>query len=238
MSPCCECLVRELCVLVLARARRRLESLQGLRRNAFSPIRVPPIRERPTSRGCEGSAAPTFVRIGGGGRTNGADRLRRIAELARSVSSTLDLATVLNHVTAAVTALRPDVVCSVRLIDPVAGGYRLAGAGGVPIAGRTQVIPFGRGLTHAVAEAAPPLLVEAYPGDPRAIEGHWSAGRGLTVYYGVPIGAPGELLGVLSVNLPGGGPPTREERERIEALAGQAAGGVRNARLFIHSGAR
>ena len=169
---------------------------------------------------------------------HGADRLRRIAELARSVSSTLDLATVLHHVTAAVTALRPDVVCSVRLIDPVAGGYRLAGAGGVPIAGRTQVIPFGRGLTHAVAEAGRPLLVEAYPGDPRAIEGHWSAGRGLTVYYGAPIGAAGELLGVLSVNLPAGVPPTLEEREMIEALAGQAAVAMRNARLFTQSEAR
>ncbi|PYN81036.1 MAG: hypothetical protein DMD97_02835 [Candidatus Rokuibacteriota bacterium] len=169
---------------------------------------------------------------------NGADRLRRIAELARSVSSTLDLETVLDQVTAAVTALRPDVACSVRLIDPVAGGYRLAGAGGVPIAGRTQVIPFGRGLTHAVAEAGRPLLVEAYPGDPRAIEGHWSTGRGLTVYYGAPIGAAGELLGVLSVNLPAGAPPTLEEREMIEALAGQAAVAMRNARLFTQSEAR
>src|SRR5207249_8629406 len=105
--------------------------------------------------------------------------------------------TVLEQVTAAVTALRPDAACSVRLIDAVAGGYRLAGEGGVRIAGRTQVIPFGRGLTHAVVEAGRSVLVEAYPGDPRAIEGHWSAVRGLTVYYGAPIAAAGELLGVL-----------------------------------------
>jgi len=108
---------------------------------------------------------------GGGVRPNGADRLRRIAELARSVSSTLDLEAVLDQVTAAVTALRPGVACSVRLIDPVAGGYRLAGVGGVTIEGRRQVIPFGRGLTHAVAEAGRVLLEEAYPSDPRAIGG-------------------------------------------------------------------
>jgi GAF domain-containing protein len=169
---------------------------------------------------------------------NGADRLRRIAELARSVSSTLDLEAVLNHVTAAITVLRPDGACSVRLIDPVAGGYRLAGVGGVSIASRRQVIPFGRGLTHTVAETGRPILVEEYPGDPRALEGHWSAGRGLTVYYGAPIGAAGELLGVLSVNLPAGAPPTLEEREMIEALAGQAAVAMRNARLFTRSEAR
>src|SRR2546426_6689804 len=108
---------------------------------------------------------------GGGVMPNGADCLRRIAELARSVSSTLDLETVLDHVTAAVTALRPDAACSVRLIDPVAGGYRLAGAGGVPIEGRRPVIPFGRGLTHAVAETERPLLVGDYPSDPPALEG-------------------------------------------------------------------
>ena len=60
---------------------------------------------------------------------NGAERLRRIAELARSVSSALDLEAVLDHVTAAVSALRPDAACSVRLIDQLVGGYRLAGVG-------------------------------------------------------------------------------------------------------------
>jgi len=185
-----------------------------------------------------GFGGPPFDRIGGSVMPNGADRLRRIAELARSVSSTLDLETVLDHVTAAVTALRPDAACSVRLIDPVAGGYRLAGAGGVPIVSRRPVIPFGRGLTHAVAEAGRPLLVEAYPDDPRALEGHWSAGRGLTVYYGAPIGAAGELLGVLNVHLPAGTFPTLEEQEMIEALAGQAAVAMRNARLFTRSEAR
>ena len=93
---------------------------------------------------------------GGDPMPNGAERLRRIGELARSVSSTLDLKAVLDHVTAGVSALRPDAACSVRLIDPVAGGYSLARAGGVRIVGRRQVIPFGRGLTHAVAETERP----------------------------------------------------------------------------------
>jgi len=183
-------------------------------------------------------ASVQLLRIGGDFMPNSAERLRRIAELARSVSSTLDLNAVLDHVTAAVTALRPDAACSVRLIDPVAGGYRLARAGGVRIVGRRQVIPFGRGLTHAVAETGRTLFVEEYQRDPRALEGHWSAGRGLTVYYGAPIRAAGELLGVLSVNLPAGAPPTPEERDMIETLVGQAAVAMRNARLFAQSEAR
>src|SRR5438132_675669 len=182
---------------------------------------------------------PRAVRPDRGRRMpNGAERLRRIAELARSVSSALDLEAVLDHVTAAVSALRPDAACSVRLIDQLVGGYRLAGVGGVPIADRRPVIPFGRGLTRAVAETGRPLFVEEYSDDPRALEGHWAAARGLTVYYGAPIGAAGELLGVLSVNLPAGALPTLEEREMIEALAGQAAVAMRNARLFTQSEAR
>ena len=83
--------------------------------------------------------------------------VRRIAQLARSVSSTLDLETVLKRVTAAVAALRPDIACSVRLIDERAGGYRLAGVGGVPLTERTPVIPRGRGLTHTVVDTGSPV---------------------------------------------------------------------------------
>src|SRR5262249_59372508 len=100
---------------------------------------------------------------------NDLGRVRRIAQLARSVSSTLDLETVLKHVTAAVTALRADIACSVRLIDERAGGYRLAGVGGVPIPERTPGIPRGHGLTHAVVDTACPLVLQHYPGGARSL---------------------------------------------------------------------
>ena len=164
--------------------------------------------------------------------------VRRIAQLARSVSSTLDLETVLKHVTAAVTALRPDIACSVRLIDERAGGYRLAGVGGVPIAERTPVIPHGRGLTHAVVDTACPLLLEHYPDDPRSLQRLRAARRHLTVYYGTPIGIDGEVLGVLSVHLPAGQPPTTEEQTLIDTLAEYAATAIRNAGRFAQSEAR
>ena len=164
--------------------------------------------------------------------------VRRIAQLARSVSSTLDLETVLKHVTAAVTALRPDIACSVRLIDDRAGGYRLAGVGGVPIPERTPVVPRGRGLTHAVVDAACPLLLEHYPDDPRSVRRLTAARRHLTVYYGTPIGIDGEVLGVLSVHLPAGRPPTTEEQILIDTLAEYAATAIRNAGRFAESEAR
>src|SRR5262249_8708933 len=152
--------------------------------------------------------------------------------LARSFSSTLDLEAVLKHVTAAVTALRPDIACSVRLIDERTGGYRLAGVGGVPIPERTEVIPRGRGLTHAGVDAARPLLLEYYPADPGSFQRLRGARRHLRVYYGPPIGIDGEVRGVLSAHPPAGRPPTTEEQTLIDTLAEYAATAIRNAGRF------
>jgi signal transduction histidine kinase len=161
-----------------------------------------------------------------------ADRLRQVAQLARSFVSEIELETVLAQVTAALRSLRPDAVCAIRLLDPDAGGYRLAETEGFPAAGRILVVPFGEGLTHVVAETRRPLLVENNQRDPRAIPRHWSAVPGLTTYYGVPIDAAGELLGVINMNFPPNTPPTEDEQASIEVLATQAAVAIRNARLF------
>jgi PAS domain S-box-containing protein len=166
------------------------------------------------------------------------DRLWTLARLASSVSSALELETVLAEVTAALMALRPDVVCAVRLIDEEAGGYRLAGTGGFPGDRRVQVVPFGDGLTHVVAQTRRPVLVADNQADPRALKRHWSASQGLTTYYGVPIEAGPELFGVINVNFPPAAPPTDEEQATVAMLAGQAAVAIRNARLFAESEGR
>ena len=54
------------------------------------------------------------------------DRLRQVANLARSVASALDMDTVLRQVVEAVLSLRPGAGCVVRLVDTERGGYRLA----------------------------------------------------------------------------------------------------------------
>lgn len=162
----------------------------------------------------------------------GADRFRQIEQLARAVMNEIELETVLTQVTAALRSLRPDAVCALRLVDPDAGGYRLAGTEGFPAAGRILVVPFGEGLTHVVAETRRPLLVENNQRDPRAIPGHWSAVPELTTYYGVPIDAAGEILGVINMNFPPSTPPTADEQASIGMVATQAAVAIRNARLL------
>lgn len=171
------------------------------------------------------------------------DRLRQVANLARSVASALDVDTVLRQVVEAVLSLRPRAFCVVRLVDLERGGYRLAAKGGVyedeaDLESVAEVIPFGRGITHAVAQSGQPVLVPDAVGDPRLVSTVWREERGLKVYYGVPISAGGELMGVLNVALSETAPPTAEEREIVDLLASHAAVAIGNARLFAESETR
>jgi GAF domain-containing protein len=171
------------------------------------------------------------------------DRLRQVANLARSVASALDVDTVLRQVVEAVLSLRPRAFCVVRLVDLERGGYRLAAQGGadeneMDVESVAEVIPFGRGVTHVVAQSGQPVLLPDALRDPRLVSVMWHEGRGLKVYYGVPISAGGELMGVLNVALSETAPPTAEEREIVDLLASQAAVAIGNARLFAESETR
>jgi PAS domain S-box-containing protein len=165
-------------------------------------------------------------------------RLRQLAAAARAVNSALDLEAVLGEVLAAVTTVRQDQFCTIRLVDRAAGGYRLAAVGGMPRDALVQVVPFGQGLTHVIAERRRATLVNDLTDDPRSFDRAWCVERNLTVYYGVPIEAGGELVGVMNVYFPRGVPPSDDEREAIEVLAEHAAVAIRNARLYAESETR
>ncbi|HYR39260.1 MAG TPA: GAF domain-containing protein [Methylomirabilota bacterium] len=156
---------------------------------------------------------------------------RRFAALLRAISGVLDLETVLAEITAAVMAVRSDSVCLVRLVDREAGGYRLARTLGI-MADRPTVIPFGTGLSEVVAQTREPLLVLDILQDPRFVDTTWYEARGLTIFYGVPLTEGDEVLGVLSLSVPKGAPPTEEEREDIDLFAAHAALAIKNARLY------
>ena len=170
-----------------------------------------------------------------GGITQRGQRLRAAADLARAVSSELELTAVLREIVAAVTALRDPIFCVVRLVDHGAGGYRVAGTGGPYEAAVFPVLRFGEGLTHAVAESGRPLLVLDATADPRTVGLPPQYLRDFPIYYGVPIQSGDVLLGVLSVSFPAGAPPTADEREAIELYAGQAAVAMKNARLYAEA---
>jgi len=164
--------------------------------------------------------------------------LRQVTSLARSVAGTLDVDAVLRQVVEAVCTLRPGAFCVVRLVDAERGGYRLAAMSGCDPHAVPSVIPFGHGITHAVAQSGRPMLLSDAIGDPRLVSSKWREDSGLKAYYGVPISAGGELMGVLSVALADHEEPTAEEREIVDLLASHAAVAIGNARLFAESETR
>src|SRR4029077_720048 len=95
-----------------------------------------------------------------------------------------------------------------------------------------SVIPFGHGITHAVASSGRPMLLPDVIRDPRLVSPMWHEDLGLQSYYGVPIPAGVELMGVLNVALSDCDEPPAEEREIVDLLASHAAVAIGNARLF------
>jgi signal transduction histidine kinase/ActR/RegA family two-component response regulator len=162
-------------------------------------------------------------------------RLHQIARLARAVSSALELESVLREVASAVAILRPDACCAIRLVDPAAGGYRLAAwAGSLPMT-HVPVRPFGEGVTHLTAAGRAPVLIDDLRGDPRVRDRRWFESRGFGVYYGVPVVVGDAVVAVVNLTFAAGTPPTLDEQETIEVLAEHAAVAIHNARLFEES---
>jgi GAF domain-containing protein len=168
----------------------------------------------------------------------GREHLHQIAHLARSVSSALELETVLTKVTAAVAELLPEAGCLIRMVDEEAGGYRLAATAGAAAQDFLPLVPFGEGLSHDVVAGRRPVLVPDFALDPRAASRGWTRAERLRGYYGIPIDAGDEVFGVLSVLFPTGEVPPEDLREMFELLAGQAAVAIHNARLFARSEAQ
>lgn len=162
-------------------------------------------------------------------------RLRQVANLARSVAGALDVDSVLRQVVEAVGSLRPGAYCVVRLVDRERGGYRVAAMSSPDGDAVVSVIPFGMGVTHEVARRGQAMLLPHAVGDPRLVSPVWRGEHGFKVYYGVPVSAAGELLGVLSVALADDTEPTAEEREVVDLLASHAGVALANARLFSES---
>ncbi|MGH7390438.1 MAG: GAF domain-containing protein, partial [Candidatus Rokuibacteriota bacterium] len=163
------------------------------------------------------------------------DRLRQVADLARAISSGLEVTHVFEQLAKALETLRPEMLVVVRAVDPAAGGYRRAATGSAGGGKALELIEFGDGLTHVVAETRQPLLVEDAPSDPRAST---QISDRFRVYYGVPLVADDALLGVVNLGFPPGAAPSAEERETIGVLAAQAAVAIRNAKLYASSEGR
>jgi GAF domain-containing protein len=158
-------------------------------------------------------------------------RRRQVIDFGAAVLAAGDLDAVLEAARAAVTALRADARCSIRLIDEGAGGYRLMGAADAETPELLPVVPFGMGLTHAVAERRAPVLVQQLSTETALMAGECAVERTAGAYYGVPIAVGATLLGVLGVGFSALTVLTSSDQELIQFIARQAAVPIRNTRI-------
>jgi signal transduction histidine kinase/putative methionine-R-sulfoxide reductase with GAF domain len=166
-----------------------------------------------------------------------ANRFRTLARLSRSVSSSLDLDTVLGQVVEATRELFGIAAAAIWLADDERRTLHLqVRAAGPEVA--TYPIPvlrFGEGTTGWVAVHRRSVVVDDVYADGRFVNLQWLRQRGITSYCGLPLIADGVLLGVLSLSARAPFLFTIEDAEILESLAAQAASAIRNARLFLEA---
>jgi signal transduction histidine kinase len=164
-----------------------------------------------------------------------ADRLRLVLELARRVSSILDLEVLLPEACRLIAEAFDYDLVGISLLDPL-DGTRLYQAAAFPSESRLPPsfrVPLGRGLTGRVARSGRPLLVNDVAADSRYIAG---PGREKTrAELDVPLQVGRRTIGVLNVESERVGAFTEGDIPYIQGLATQLAQAIENARLAAHS---
>jgi signal transduction histidine kinase len=165
-------------------------------------------------------------------------RYERLLSISRELNSTLDLGTLLNRITTAVTELTNTEEASILLIDPATGELRFEAASNMTSGMMAAIpVPMEGSLGGWVATHGEPLLVEDARSDSR-----WFGNVDKTIQFetrnllAVPMKTQNQVIGVVeAVNKRGDVPWTQDDVNTLSALANQAAIAVQNTRLFQQS---
>lgn len=165
-----------------------------------------------------------------------ADRLRRITELNRLISASLDTGEVLREIGRAAADLAGARVVGFWMLDAEPAALELKGGwGDEPL----LTVPVTRlrcdeGLVGWVARHRRPLNVPDMLADPRFVFREWAVHHGLRGFLGIPILLGDALIGVLAMT--GTGPFDLESDEELfESFVAQAAVAVKNATLYTEA---
>ena len=168
-----------------------------------------------------------------------ADRLRRITELNRLMSASLDTGEVLREIGRAAADLAGARVAGFWMLDPEHAALELKGGWGeeqlldVP----AKRLPWDEGLVGWVARHRRPLNVPDVLADPRFVFREWAVRHGLRGYLGFPILLGDALIGVLGLS--GAEPFDLEDGEELfESFVAQAAVALKNATLYTQAEGR
>src|SRR5438132_11536453 len=165
-----------------------------------------------------------------------AEELAALYSTSQLITARLDVASVLDRISRAVTALIPSTGCGIGLLDP--GRMRLVHAAAHGFRSdewRALAMPVGEGIIGQCAETGTALRVDDVRTDPRSTRHDVDEREGIRSMLCVPLRVAGTLLGVISAFSTRTAAFTMDDQRVLEAFAEQAGIAVQNAQLFEES---
>lgn len=160
---------------------------------------------------------------------------RLLLALTRDVTGTLDLQQVLDR---SLGALRRLVTFGGGAIQLIHDGALVAAATDPPMApeARTVRIPVGSGVSGRIAARGEPVYIPDITIDARVHPEGRAKGvsGGVRSYFGLPLIAHGEIIGVVQVDAPRVDAFSQRDRDTITAFAPAIAAAVQNATIHAH----
>ncbi|MBC7734335.1 MAG: GAF domain-containing protein, partial [Bacteriovorax sp.] len=156
-----------------------------------------------------------------------------LAEVGRDLSSTLDLATVMDRIAAHARELLAAQNSAIFLPDAASGRYRaIVALGELAEALKATAIEPGQGIIGSLLQSGQAERINDSAADPRAVQIPGTQTRSDERLMVVPLLAGSEVLGAMAVWRSGGSPFEARELAFLEGLSRQAVIALHNARLF------
>ncbi len=156
-----------------------------------------------------------------------------LAEVGRDLSSSLDLATVMDRIAGHAKDLLHAGNSAIFVPDPGTATYRaIVAVGDVADAIKATVIKGGVGIIGSIVQSGQPELVNDAGADPRGVQIPGTAPQQDERLMVVPLVADGAVEGAMAVWRSGGHPFDDRDLQFLAGLARQAMVALRNARLF------
>jgi len=157
-----------------------------------------------------------------------------LQQVGETISSTLDLALILDSILEATKNVTNSEACSLLLLDEETGQLTFEVALGEKWERLKGVrLRRGQGIAGWVALHEQPLIVNEAAADPRVSrEADRVTGFVTERILAVPLTVRGKTIGVLEALNKRGGPYLEEDLRLLRAIAGQAAVAIENARLY------
>ena len=156
-----------------------------------------------------------------------------LAEVGRDLSSSLDLATVMDRIARHARDLLQAGNSAIFLPDPAATTSRaIVAVGDTADAIKATVIERGKGIIGSLIESGKPELINDTAADPRAMQIAGTQAQDHERLMVVPLGAHDAVEGAMAVWRTGGQPFDQRDLEFLMGLTRQATVALHNARLF------